>query len=69
MSCFVFFSLTLIVVTQDDNGSDTHLTRLLDYIFQAMVLVYGLDELINIKNIERFKREIKVNIVLNSCSA
>lgn len=49
------------MVSEDDNAEDAHLSRLLDYVFQSMVLLYGLDDLTNIKNIERFKREIKVN--------
>ena len=48
------------MVGRDDNASDRHLTHLLDLVFQAMVLVYGLEDTTNIKNIERFKREIKV---------
>ena len=54
------FSITLIIVSKNDNSSDVYLSRLLDYIFQCMVLVYGWEDLTNIKNIERFKKEIKV---------
>jgi hypothetical protein len=57
-------SLTLIVVSQDDCADDCHLNKLLDNVIQAMVLVYGLDDLINIKNVERFKKEIKVGVIL-----
>ena len=67
VSVYLFFSLTLIVVTQDDQANDVHLRCLLDYIFHSMVLVYGLDDLMNIKNVERFKRDIKVsqeNVIL-----
>ena len=53
-------SITLIVATRDDHSDDCHLSKLLDNIFQAMVLLYGFDEVTNIKNVERFKREIKV---------
>ncbi|XP_041367244.1 protein fuzzy homolog isoform X2 [Gigantopelta aegis] len=53
-------SITLIVATRDDHSDDCHLAQLLDNIFQAMVLMYGADDVTNIKNIERFKREIKV---------
>ena len=53
-------SLNLILVTHDDGASDSHLEHLLDYVFQAMVLLYGIDNISNIKNLERFKREIKV---------
>ncbi|ELU10103.1 hypothetical protein CAPTEDRAFT_17914 [Capitella teleta] len=53
-------SLTLIIITQDDNASDLHLTQTLDLVFHSLVLLYGLDDLSNIKNVERFKREIRV---------
>ena len=33
----------------------------IDILFNAMVLMYGLDDLINITNVEKFKKEIKVN--------
>lgn len=57
-------SITLIMVCQDDNSSDIHMQRLLEYVFQAMVLVYGKDELVSIKNVDRFKKEIKVSYSL-----
>lgn len=50
-------------MSKDDNASDVYLSRLLDYIFQCMVIVYGLEDLTNIKNIERFKKEIKVSVI------
>ncbi|XP_013390800.1 protein fuzzy homolog [Lingula anatina] len=53
-------SITLILVSRDDNASDSHLQQLIEKVFLSMVLVYGLDDLTNIKNIERFKKEIKV---------
>ena len=52
-------------MSKDDNSSDVYLSRLLDYVFQCMVLVYGLEDLTNIKNIERFKKEIKVCCSVN----
>ena len=55
-----YFSITLILVTKDDCASDVYLARLLEYIFQSIVLVYGLDDITNIKNVERLKKEIKV---------
>ena len=45
-----------------DDGQDTHAEHLLHYLFNAMVLLYGQDNLATIKNLERFKREIKVRI-------
>ncbi|XP_046367987.2 protein fuzzy homolog [Haliotis rufescens] len=53
-------SITLIVATGDDCAADCHLAHLLDNIYNAMVLMYGSEEVGNIKNVERFKKEIKV---------
>lgn len=53
-------SITLILVTKDDCASDVYVSRLLEYIFQSIVLVYGLDDVTNIKNVERMKKEIKI---------
>ena len=57
---FVCFSLTLILIGGNDSCSDGHMTHLLDLVFHSMVLLYGEDDLLKIKNVERFKREIKV---------
>lgn len=55
------FSLVLIAVMGRDGASDdAHMGKLLDNVFHAMVLLYGLDDLVNIKNVERFKKEIRV---------
>ncbi|KAK7488783.1 hypothetical protein BaRGS_00019918 [Batillaria attramentaria] len=53
-------SLSLIVIMGNDQADDCHMTRLLDNVWSAMVLLFGQDELTNIKNLERFKRDIKV---------
>ncbi|KAK2153983.1 hypothetical protein LSH36_280g03034 [Paralvinella palmiformis] len=53
-------SLSLVVIGNQDGSSDVHMTTLLDLIFNAMVLLYGLEDATNIKHVERFKREIKV---------
>ncbi|KAI8783837.1 protein fuzzy, partial [Biomphalaria glabrata] len=53
-------SLVLIAVMGRDGASDdAHMGKLLDNVFHAMVLLYGLDDLVNIKNVERFKKEIR----------
>ncbi|XP_053119030.1 protein fuzzy homolog isoform X2 [Hemicordylus capensis] len=52
-------SITLIVLSSDENATDFSLGRLLDNIFNAMVLVLGLEELINARNIERLKKDLK----------
>lgn len=54
-------SLVLISVMSLDSAADDVFTgKLLENIFNAMIFLYGLDDLTNIKNVERFKREIKV---------
>ncbi|XP_025088613.1 protein fuzzy homolog [Pomacea canaliculata] len=53
-------SLSLILVMGDDQADDCHMFRLLENVWSAMVLHCGRDELVNIKNLERFKREVKV---------
>uniref|UniRef100_UPI00398EADF2 protein fuzzy homolog isoform X2 n=1 Tax=Pristiophorus japonicus TaxID=55135 RepID=UPI00398EADF2 len=52
-------SITLIVMTSEEDASDLYLGRLLDNIFSAMVLLIGLDDLVNLKNVERLKRELR----------
>lgn len=53
-------SLTMILITDDDQADNCHLNHILTLVFDAMVLLCGQDELINIKNVERFKKDIKV---------
>ena len=36
--------------------------ELLDTAYDGMVMLFGLDDLISIKNVERFKRDIRVNL-------
>ncbi|XP_014662287.1 PREDICTED: protein fuzzy homolog [Priapulus caudatus] len=67
-------SITLILVTRDDGGSDACLRHLLAAVFDAMVLLVGLDDLINIKNVERLKRELKccyklIDCLLDQCNS
>ena len=57
---FLFSSLTMIVIAADDQADNCHLNHILTLVFDAMVLLCGQDELVNIKNVERFKKEIKV---------
>ncbi|XP_077169896.1 protein fuzzy homolog [Paroedura picta] len=52
-------SITLIVLSSDEGESDFSLGRLLDNVFNAMVLVLGLEELVNARNIERLKKDLK----------
>ncbi|XP_052798881.1 protein fuzzy homolog [Mya arenaria] len=53
-------SVTLIVVSEDDNADDCHLTNLLTYVFNIMVLLLGMDDVTNIRNVERFKKDVRV---------
>ncbi|XP_066026825.1 protein fuzzy homolog isoform X3 [Pocillopora verrucosa] len=51
--------ITLIIVASDDNASDLHLNRLLDFVFNSMVLLLGIDELTSFRNVELLKRELR----------
>ncbi|XP_078093409.1 protein fuzzy homolog [Mustelus asterias] len=52
-------SITLIAMTSEEDANDLYLSRLLDNVFSAMVLVIGLDDLVNLKNVERLKRDLR----------
>lgn len=60
-------SVRLIIVVPLDCVSDFHLHRLLDNIFQAMVLLVGLDDLIALRHIDRVKRELRASYSLVDC--
>lgn len=51
--------MRLIVAVPLDSVSEFHIHRLLDNIFQCLVLVTGLDDLIALRNIDRVKRELR----------
>lgn len=51
--------ITLIVATSDDCASDLHLNRLLEFVFNSMVLLLGINELTNIRNVELLKRDLR----------
>ena len=53
-------NITLILVEELDAFDEDVLFKKLDLIFDALVFMYGLEDLINIQNVEKFKREIKV---------
>lgn len=52
-------SLMLIGVSSKAHVSELHLRRLLENAWNCMVLVLGLDELVNARNVERLKRELR----------
>lgn len=50
----------LCLVATDTTITTFHLKHTLDIIFQTMVFYLGLDDLLNIKNVERIKKDLKV---------
>uniref|UniRef100_A0A452TM90 Fuzzy planar cell polarity protein n=1 Tax=Ursus maritimus TaxID=29073 RepID=A0A452TM90_URSMA len=54
-------SITLIVLSSEEGTSELKLERLLQMVFGAMVLVVGLEELTNIRNVERLKKELRAS--------
>lgn len=52
-------SITLIVLSSEEGASELRLERLLQMVFGAMVLLVGLEELTNISNVERLKKELR----------
>lgn len=54
-------SITLIVLSSEEGTSELRLERLLQMVFGAMVLLVGLEELTNIRNIERLKKELRAS--------
>ncbi|RNA24640.1 fuzzy -like protein, partial [Brachionus plicatilis] len=66
-------NLTLILIEPIEPFDEGLYLRKLDMLFEAMVMMYGLEDLKNIENIEKFKKEIKIvfpviDLILNSCS-
>ena len=60
-------SIRLIIVVPLDSVTDFHIHRLLDNIFQCLVLLVGLDDLIALRNIDRIKRELRASFSLIDC--
>nr|XP_036861779.1 protein fuzzy homolog isoform X4 [Manis javanica] len=54
-------SITLIVLSSAEGSSELGLERLLQMVFGAMVLFVGLEELTNIRNVERLKKELRAS--------
>ena len=57
--CFAL-SVTLIMVSSSDGPSSCHVTHLLELLFNALVLLVGLQELDYITNVDKLKKDIKV---------
>ncbi|XP_019597138.2 protein fuzzy homolog isoform X5 [Rhinolophus sinicus] len=54
-------SITLIVLSSEEDTLELKLERLLQMVFGAMVLLVGLEELTNIRNVERLKKELRTS--------
>ncbi|KAG8433934.1 hypothetical protein GDO86_012340 [Hymenochirus boettgeri] len=52
-------SINLIVMSSESGASDLSLNRLLENVFNSMVLLIGLEDLVNIKNVERLKKDLR----------
>jgi len=52
-------SVRLIVAVPFDTISDVHLHRLLDNVFQSLVLLIGLEDLVAQRNTERIKKDLR----------
>nr|Q3UYI6.2 RecName: Full=Protein fuzzy homolog [Mus musculus] len=57
-------SITLIVLSSEEGTSELRLERMLHMVFGAMVLIVGLEELTNIRNVERLKKELRASYCL-----
>lgn len=59
-------ALTLIVVTDDCANHDKHMTHFLDLVFNAVVLLCGLEDILSLcnRNVERLKKEVKLSLTL-----
>ncbi|XP_011821401.1 PREDICTED: protein fuzzy homolog isoform X1 [Mandrillus leucophaeus] len=57
-------SITLIVLSSEEGISELRLERLLQMVFGAMVLLVGLEELTNIRNVERLKKDLRASYCL-----
>lgn len=57
-------SITLIALSSEEGTSELKLERMLHMVFGAMVLIVGLEELTNIRNVERLKKELRASYCL-----
>ncbi|XP_049977298.1 protein fuzzy homolog [Alexandromys fortis] len=57
-------SITLILLSSEEGTSELRLERTLHMVFGAMVLIVGLEELTNIRNVERLKKELRASYSL-----
>lgn len=59
-------SVTVIVISERSPGGEFHVRRLMETVWDAMVLCVGWDDLANIANVERVKRQLKVRATLGA---
>ncbi|XP_007492709.1 protein fuzzy homolog isoform X1 [Monodelphis domestica] len=52
-------SISLIVLSSEQGSPELRLERLLELVFGAMVLLVGLEELTQIRNVERLKKDLR----------
>ncbi|EEB11608.1 conserved hypothetical protein [Pediculus humanus corporis] len=62
--CWKEYHESLILIGMSSTSTSAGLKEFLDLVFDAIVMCLGIDELINIKNPERLKRELRVTYKL-----
>ena len=55
-------SVTVILICERSTADVAHLDRLMDQVWDAIVLCVGVDDLANMTNVEKVKRQLKVGI-------
>ena len=56
----VIGSVTVILICERSAADPSHLDQLMDQVWDAMVLCVGVDDLANMTNVEKVKRQLKV---------
>lgn len=59
-------NITLILIEDLTCQDESVSFRKLDLLFDTLVFMYGLEDLINISNVEKFKKDIQVNSLVFS---
>lgn len=58
------FESSITVIGVGRGYSSTYLSELIELTFHAMVLCVGVDELRNVQNLERLKRDLKTSFLV-----
>lgn len=62
----MYHANVVLILVETLTCHDEHVSfRKLDLLFDALVFMYGLDDLINISNVDKFKKDIKVCIQIS----